>query len=78
MNTMQNDKGETVLAVGAPYSIIRLKHERPRLIGELKTLREKGAGKLSHEWFRQHLGNRGFAGLELAAMVAIVCDGVEH
>lgn len=38
MNTVTNDKGETVLAVGAPGSLERVKVEWPALINKIKNV----------------------------------------
>ena len=38
MNTITNDHGQSVLAVGAPGSIERVKVEYPKLIARLNTL----------------------------------------
>lgn len=37
-NYTYNDRGERILAVGAPTSIIRLRDEHPTLIAELQTM----------------------------------------
>jgi hypothetical protein len=37
-NYTYNDRGERILAVGAPDSIIRLRDERPVLIAKLQTM----------------------------------------
>lgn len=42
-NYTYNDKGERILAVGAPDSIIRLRDERPLLIAKLQTMSKEDA-----------------------------------
>lgn len=38
MNHITNDRGETVIAVGAPASVARVQVERPRLIERLNSI----------------------------------------
>lgn len=47
MNRIQNDKGEYVIAVGSPTSIMRIKCTYPALLEKLATLKRARNGTLS-------------------------------
>lgn len=46
MNRIRNDKGEYVIAEGAPYSTMRMKCQYPALLEQLTELKQS-QGKLS-------------------------------
>ena len=52
MNSIKNDKGEMVTAIGAPGSIERVKVKWPALIEKLNTIYKDALGhEYSHVWF---------------------------
>lgn len=68
MNHLFNDRGQRVIAVGAPGSRERVKCEYPALIEELTALRARGKGTESAIRMIRRAGARGM--LEYESLLA--------
>lgn len=74
-NHIVNDRGETVIAEGAPGSLARVITERPALLDDLKRLKSEG---ISQGEAQQVLQAIGVTGIEMTSVIAASAYGGEQ